>query len=239
MQAYIAAKQNIIRYQQKSDTALLNRLDPEIRKWGPLCPGCLHWYPADNPDTIELSIPGSHNQVNAATALAVGDVFQVPKSLQTQALRNFPGLPHRLELVREVDQVRYYNDSIATTPESVQAAIEAFPEPKVLLLGGYDKGISFRELMEKIVKNPTVEQVILLGAVREKLAAELEQAQIAAQIHTPKFKRADSFDQAVEHARQAARTGMVVLMSPGCASYDMFTNFQQRGNRFRELVAQL
>ena len=154
-------------------------------------------------------------------------------------LFEFKGLEHRLELVRELKEVRYYNDSLATTPDSVMAAMDAFQEPMVLILGGYDKKISLVGLAEKVVQTTTVQAVILLGQVRVKLAQEIEQCKTKAKSSLPIYVKADSLAEAVMLAQRRARPEMVVLLSPGCASYDMFQNFRQRGEQFRQLVHEL
>ncbi|HPY78190.1 MAG TPA: UDP-N-acetylmuramoyl-L-alanine--D-glutamate ligase, partial [Anaerohalosphaeraceae bacterium] len=127
MDEYVKAKQNILRYQGKDDFAVFNRLDPCFREWQKCTPGQVRWYPAEPMEELKQKVPGRHNQVNAAAALAAGEIFGVDPQAARQALARYESLPHRLELVREFEGVRYYNDSIATTPESVIVAIESFP----------------------------------------------------------------------------------------------------------------
>ncbi|KPK77183.1 MAG: hypothetical protein AMJ79_04125 [Phycisphaerae bacterium SM23_30] len=239
MQAYVQAKQNILRYQKKTDAALLNQRDKELAGWEKLTPGEVRWYPKKNEEPIKLQVPGRHNQVNASAAAAVGELFGIEPSAAQEALFEFKGLEHRLELVRELKGVRYYNDSLATTPESVMVAMDAFHEPLVLILGGYDKKISLVHLAEKVVKTTAVQAVILLGQVREKLAQEIEQCKTRANSSFPMDVKVDSLAEAVILAQRRARPGMAVLLSPGCASYDMFQNFRQRGEQFRQLVHEL
>jgi len=243
MDEYIRAKQHILRYQGKKDVAVLNRLDKEVVGWEGLTKGRVVWYPqecagqSDALPKIELRVPGEHNQLNAAAALAVGKVFGIEEKAAREALVKFKGLEHRLEFIRELEGVRYYNDSIATTPQSVLAAVDSFAEKKVIILGGYDKKLPFDELAVKITG--TVEAVVLLGQVREKLKGSIEQEKRRRNEALPVCVQVEDLAQAVAAARGCARDGMVVLLSPACASYDMFNNFQERGKLFKKLVFEL
>lgn len=245
MEEYVRCKQNILRFQKADDVAILNRLDEPLQSWAGMIPSQVRWYPPDPVTPIELQVVGFHNQVNASAALVVAEIFGVEPAAARQALASYKALEHRIEFVREVKGVRYYNDSIATTPESVMVAIDAFKEPKVFILGGYDKKVSFTALAEHIVLAPLkqhaepVMAVVLLGQVREQLFAEIEAAKERYQANFPDCVRAETFEDAVAKAAQMAHSGCVVLMSPACASYDMFVNFTQRGRRFREMVGQL
>lgn len=234
MDEYVWAKKNVFRFQTRDDYLVLNREDEELVKWDKMSQSKVIWFPQRNTEWIELKMPGRHNQMNASAALAVGEIYGVKQEIARDVLCGFPGLPHRLEMVREFEGVRYYNDSISTTPESTIAAIEAFEENKVLILGGYDKKIPFDQLVRKIVGS--VEAVVLLGQVRDTLAEMIEKEKQSRNEKLPTCEKADDFDKAVALARELARPGMVILLSPACASYDMFRNFQQRGERFRQLV---
>ena len=236
MQAYAQAKQNILRFQSPDDRAVLNRLDPVVCRWADSTAAAVTWYPADDRDDIDLQVPGMHNRLNAAAALAVANIMGVDESVSRSALKHFPGLPHRLELVAEIGGLRYYNDSIATTPASVSAAITAFGEKKVIILGGYDKKVPLGGLAEDLVADGTVETVILIGQVRQELSAQIDQAKSKHHKDLPHCELADDLPRAVAQAQAAGRPGMIVLLSPGCASYDMFKNFQDRGEQFRTAV---
>ncbi|MBN2376225.1 MAG: UDP-N-acetylmuramoyl-L-alanine--D-glutamate ligase [Sedimentisphaerales bacterium] len=239
MEKYIRAKQNILRFQKSDGVAVLNRLDSEIVSWSDLAPGRVVWYPDESGQQIELQIPGSHNQLNASAAIATAGLFGVQSESARQALRNFTGLPHRLELIREFQGVRYYNDSIATTPESVIAALNAFGEDKAIILGGYDKKISFEGLIERLVGTGDVRFVALLGQMRHLLAEQIESRKQALGLPGPDYLMVDSLEQAVREVRSHSQEGMVALLSPGCASYDMFENFQDRGRQFCKIVENL
>ncbi|MBN1764038.1 MAG: UDP-N-acetylmuramoyl-L-alanine--D-glutamate ligase [Sedimentisphaerales bacterium] len=234
MEAYVRAKQNIIRYQGEGDYLIINCLEENLSSWAELGKGSVVWYPKDGWEDIELKVPGRHNRLNAAAAMAVGELFGIEPARARERLKRFTGLPHRLELVREFEGVCYYNDSIATTPESVLVALDAFTEPKVLILGGYDKKISLDKLAQGVVGR--VDTVIVLGQVRDSLTALLEKYKELSGEGDPAIIKADNFESGVEKARKAARAGMLVLLSPACASYDMFRNFQQRGEIFKKIV---
>jgi len=237
MEEYVQAKQNILSHQSGRDYAVLNGDDPALQGWEKLTRGEVFWYRLSDSNGLKLKIPGKVNLSNAAAAIAVGRIFNIDKDQIFSALQEFQGLPHRLELVREVAGVRYYNDSIATTPESTLAAIEAFEEKKIFILGGYDKKISFEELADKIVGQAEV--AVLLGQTQQILVQLIEAAKKRHSAQLPICEKADSLSHAVSLARQHARPGSVVLLSPACASYDMFTNFQHRGECFRQIVNEI
>lgn len=187
--------------------------------------------PICNTDSVQL--PGQHNLENACAAISAALEYTDDFSAVEKGLRAFQGLPHRLKLVREVNDIKYYDDSIATTPGSAIAALKAFDEPKVIILGGSDKGADFNELAEMITKN-NVREVITIG----KLGP-----------HIAELIRSKGFDQIsevvggmpaiVEAAQGAARPGDVVIMSPACASFDMFKNYADRGEQFIAAVEKL
>ena len=185
--------------------------------------------------TRELILPGRHNLENALAATAAAWIGGVGKEPIAEVLRSFDGVEHRLEFVREVQGVRYYNDSIATTPESVIAALHAFEGGIVLIAGGSDKGIPFDRLADEIVRH--AKGVVLIGTTAPKIAALVE-ARRGSRAH-PSVMLCDSLEEAVEKASMLARSGDVVLLSPACASYDMFRNFEDRGEQFKEVVGRL
>jgi UDP-N-acetylmuramoylalanine--D-glutamate ligase len=177
----------------------------------------------------KLKLPGDHNVANALAAIAIvasagGDLRAVGEVLET-----FAGVPHRLEFVREVGGVSYINDSIATAPDRTMAALKAIHSPIVLILGGYDKKLDYDTLGEAL-RGSTVHTVVALGDIQDTIV------DVVKRYTDIEVIRADGFDHAVQSASQAARPGDVVLLSPAAASYDMFTNFEARGQRFREMV---
>ena len=185
--------------------------------------------------TEELILPGRHNIENALAATTAAWIGGVGKGPIAEVLRSFEGVAHRLEFVREIQGVRYYNDSIATTPESVIAALDSFEGGIVLIAGGSDKGISFDHLADEIVRK--AKAVVLIGTTASEIAALVE-ARRGSRVH-PFVTRCDSLAEGVRRAQEWAQNGDVVLLSPACASYDMFRNFEDRGNRFKALVEKL
>jgi UDP-N-acetylmuramoylalanine--D-glutamate ligase len=225
MDNYIQSKQNILRYQKPNDHAIINR---NLQAWP--TSATPHYFSNNKTGDIELNIPGHHNQDNAAAALIVTQILNIDATQARSALQTFNGLEHRLEQVRTINGVAWINDSISTTPESTIAAINAFDEKKVLILGGTDKQTPFDQLVEMIAQpESNVETVILLGQTRDKLAQQITQTHK----NHPDIKIVDTLDQAVTYAHTLNTT---TLLSPACASYDMFKNFQERGNRFKALV---
>jgi len=256
MADYIAAKRQLFLYQQPGDFAVLNAADPIVRAWSaagegekfflgavPSAPSGarlegahVHLWRQDATDEValnQLRLSGEHNRFNAACAAAAAWLLGAEPHAIEKGIARFPGLPDRLEFVAAKEGVRFYNDSIATNPESTEAALEAFGEPLVLIAGGSSKRLSFQDLGRKIVER--VKAVVLIGAT----AGEIEAAIRAAGGAAPILRHAQSLDDAVGIAAGVADAGEVVLLSPACASYDMFRNYAERGRMFREAVRAL
>jgi len=231
MDAYAAAKKNIFRFQGTGDVLVLNRACEATAGWTDETPGKVDWFdPAAEP--FELSVPGAHNQANAQAAWAAARALGVQRGEAAEALKEFAGLPHRLEFVAEQGGVRFCNDSKCTTPEGAIVALEAFaPRTAVILVGGYDKHVSFDALGRALAGR--AKAVVALGATREKILAAVR-PQVAGNL--PRIVSAGDFASAVAAARRLAEPGDVVLLSPACASFDMFDNYEQRGQAFGELV---
>jgi UDP-N-acetylmuramoylalanine--D-glutamate ligase len=175
-------------------------------------------------------IRGDHNRENAAAATAAARAAGLDDGAIADALRTFPGVEHRLELVAEIDGVRYVNDSKATNTAAARRGIAAYAgEPLRLILGGSLKGESFDELAASLP--PTVRSIDLIGEASDEIAAALDRAGRG-------YRRSGDLATAVERAASHAEAGDVVLLSPACASYDQFRNFEERGDAFRRLVAE-
>jgi UDP-N-acetylmuramoylalanine--D-glutamate ligase len=184
-----------------------------------------------------FNLPGRANLSNLACAMAVGRCFGLTDKEIMRSLPDFKALPHRLELVADIRGVRWYNDSKATTPDSAIVALEAFENP-IIIAGGYDKHIPFDEFGRKIAEK--AKAAILIGQTAKSIAKVIEEHKCtSAQEHKLKIKFADSLKKAVELANNLAQSGDVVVLSPACASYDMFENYQQRGQQFIDLVVGL
>lgn len=189
----------------------------------------------------DFLVPGLHNVSNAlGAALLAALMGGTPEGIG-RAIRSFKGVPHRIEFVREVEGIRYYNDSIATAPDRTEALLKAITEPLVLILGGYDKGIPFDRLAEKIIDRGC--QIVTLGATAPVIETALHEAwKRAGGVGDGAYSgviRVSTLEEAVKAASAIARRGWSVALSPACASYDMFSGFEERGRIFKELVARL
>ena len=195
----------------------------------------------------DLQLLGEHNVDNVLAAATIAGLAGAGLEAIRGVATTFTGVEHRLEPVGEVEGVRYYNDSIATAPDRTIAALRALPAPLVLILGGYDKRIGFDGLAHEILRSGKVRAVVLTGdtapqirAALERAAGELSrQATPATPFAPPELVAADGFAAAVAAARRVARPGDAVALSPACASYDSFANFEERGRTFKQLVAGL
>lgn len=179
----------------------------------------------------DIKIPGEHNVENYLTAIAaVGN--EVPMDVISSVAKNFGGVEHRIELVRELDGVRYYNDSIASSPTRTIAGLNSFNQKVILIAGGYDKNIPYAPLAPKIREK--VSLLILMGATADKIeAAVLADNSVD---DMPEIVRVSDMSEAVKVARERAVDGDVIMMSPASASFDMYRNFEVRGRHFKELV---
>ena len=255
--AYKKAKQGILLHQREDDGAVLNADDPEVWTWACLCAGQVHGFSVEGEvergaflrdSTIfgrkgerttpvcpagDLVLPGRHNIANALSATAAVQAWGVGEGPIAHVLRTFRGARHRLELIAEVNGVRYINDSIATTPDRTVAALHAYATPILLIAGGYDKGLSYEDLVQVVVSK--VRHLFLLGPTADRITSALEKrGEADLQVH-----RSADLSEAVQESACLARPGEIVLLSPASASYDAFRNFQERGDHFVTLVKQL
>ncbi|HXG35475.1 MAG TPA: UDP-N-acetylmuramoyl-L-alanine--D-glutamate ligase [Dehalococcoidia bacterium] len=180
-----------------------------------------------------LKLRGQHNQDNALAAAAVARTCGVSAGAIAEAVANFRGVPHRLELVATVHGVDYYNDSIATTPERTLAGMRSFQQPLLLLLGGRDKHLPLEELAREACQR--CRAVITFGESGKQLAEAIEKAAREGQ-GQPRLVQTSDLDKAVEAAMGLAQAGDIVLLSPACTSFDAYDNFEKRGEHFRQLV---
>ena len=259
MEEYVAAKENIFAHQQKGDTAIFNYDNEITRKLSGKAAGSVKYfsltqsvlngvylsdgaiYAAEDGiarrimDAADIRLPGLHNVDNYMAAIAaVGDL--VPDDVIVRVARSFCGVPHRIEFVREVRGVRYYNDSIASSPSRAIAALHSFDEKIIMIAGGYDKHIPFDALGDEIAQN--VRLLILCGATANAIRRAVEAAPHYAE-GAPGIMDAASLSDAVTLAAQHAKAGENVVLSPACASFDQFRNFEERGEAFKSLVAAL
>ncbi len=252
LDTYTAAKANLFRHQKPQDTAIYfanNQTSHAIASTSPgkkipyfARPGA---YVADNAIVIdgteicktdELQLLGQHNWQNACAAATI--LWQVTHSVAPirNVLTTFSGLPHRLEFVRELDGVRYYNDSFASVPSASQAAIEAVSGPKVLILGGYDRQLPLEPLVKTIKKHQgDLRTILLIGQSTTRLAAALKAVGVTGFRLSP----ARTMTEIIQEARGQAKNGDSVVLSPGFPSFDMFKNFEDRGLQFNREVHKL
>jgi UDP-N-acetylmuramoylalanine--D-glutamate ligase len=223
LEDYRAAKLRIFERQGPDDVAIVPRGFGEI-------PGDARRveFGVDDPLPAEPLVPGDHNRENAAAATAAARAAGIPDEAIAEALRTFEGIPHRLELVREVNGIRFVNDSKATNPEAAERALSAYPPGTRLILGGSRKNSSYAGLAFEAAKRG-VAKAYLIGEAADEIAEALADAGI-------RFSASRTLEQAVADAFADAEPGEVILLSPACASYDQFRDFEERGQRFRELV---
>ena len=246
MEEYIQAKANMFAHQASEDIAIYFADSLNSHRIASASPGSKITYFAppgayvvdgkimiDNQvlcATSELQLLGKFNWQNACAAATA--VWQVTKDVNAirKALTAFSGLEHRIEFVRELDGVKYYDDSFGTNPETAIVAIEAFEQPKVLILGGSDKGASYQALAKTIAAS-NVRQVLTIGDTGPTIVDALHEEGFEAT--TP---GGDTMEQIVANARAAAKPGDVVLLSPACASFGLFQDYKDRGNQFKQVV---
>ena len=183
--------------------------------------------------TDEIYIPGPHNLENALGAVCVAAAMNVPAPVIRHSLKTFRGVEHRIESVRELDGVEYINDSKGTNVDSTIKAVQTMSQPTVIILGGYDKHASFDPLSREIINSPMIRHAVLIGETAGLIRNSLERAGFTSVTH------ADSMRDAVEKARSIADKGWCVLLSPACASFDMFKDYEERGRVFKEIVKEL
>jgi UDP-N-acetylmuramoylalanine--D-glutamate ligase len=253
LDSYLAAKLRIFANQGNDDLAVYNADDPALAGVdlggcarrvsfcvgaGPDCEvalaeGAIFYDGEPLLATAELGLFGEHNVANAMAAAAAALAMGIDRDAVREGLRSFAGVPHRLEQVAEIDGVRYVNDSKATNVASAAVGLRAFEGGVHAILGGSEKGEDFAPLLDPV--RETCAALYLTGASAERLAEALSPA-IEAGIA---LHRCEGLEDAVRRAAAAARPGEIVLLSPACASFDAFENFEQRGERFRELVTEL
>jgi UDP-N-acetylmuramoylalanine--D-glutamate ligase len=262
MKHYVQAKRGLIDYQGPEGVVVMN-LDNDMTRtignqfgrrtrWfsleaqmpGGACLGGRHILLLDADNTphqlIErqaVKLRGDHNLSNIMAACLMAREAGVSLETMRAVVADFRGVEHRLEFVRELRQVRYFNDTIATSPERLLAALRSFEEPIVLLAGGYDKHLPWESAARLMIHK--ARHVLLFGPATDKIEAALAKAQTEVPAGETTVHRCESLQAAVTLAAQVAQAGDVVLLSPGCASFDAFRDFAERGVRFREWVLQL
>ena len=254
MQCYIDTKARIAENQTKDQICVLNYEDSELKKLADKIPADIFWFSSARPlergiwldgediiykDTEEIKICtihdmqllGVHNYENVMAAVAITMHMGVPVECIRKAIAEFKAVEHRIEFVREVHGVKYYNDSKGTNPDAAIKAVQAMVTPTVVIGGGYDKQSSYEEWIDSF--GDTVKCLVLLGATADKIEATARKAGFTNII------RVASLEEAVKVSAAQAQSGEAVLLSPACASWDMFKSYEQRGTMFKEYVNQL
>lgn len=258
---YIDAKRNILRHQTIHDFAILNKDYPasnesdvetvgkiyKVSREQNIDVGCyvhddkIFLKLTDTEDGIEIIetkdilLPGKHNLENVCAAILAATLSGAQLKSIVQVLKTFKGLEHRLELIKEIHGIRFYDDSFSTTPETAIAAIEAFTEPEILLLGGSSKNSDFTELGNTITEAKNIKAIIKIGAEWDRIKSHIK-GQLS---HVQIFEDCETMQEAVKKAASLAENGDVILLSPACASFDKFKNYKERGNLFKQAVSDL
>ncbi len=255
MENYAAVKESITKNQGKSDFCVLNYEDPYLSVFGDACPARVIWFSSkrrltngyylegeticrdlgEGPETLmnvnDMNLIGVHNYENVMAAIAVSAAFGVPMDIILSTVKSFQAVEHRIEYVATKKGVVYYNDSKGTNPDAAIQAIRAMRWPTLLIGGGYDKKSRYDEWIEAF--DGKVKLLVLIGQTKNKIAA-------CAKVHgLYNVVTADSFQEALEICEQNAVPGDAVLLSPACASWGMFENYEERGRKFKEFVRQI
>lgn len=255
---YVDAKRNIVRWQQATDFAVLNRDYPATHESDIYTEGKVFQVSREREASgdgcfvrqgrlivrrdgkekeimhmRDVLLPGRHNWENISAATMAATLAGVSGKSIADALRAFKGLEHRLELVREVRGVKYYDDSFSTTPETAIAAIEAFDNPEIIILGGSSKNSDFTELGEVLCTRVNIRAVIGIGQEWQQIKAKIQNSKLKI------LEGLSDMQQIVQAAADIAEPGDVVLLTPACASFDMFKNYKDRGNQFKSAVVTL
>jgi UDP-N-acetylmuramoylalanine--D-glutamate ligase len=223
---YVDIKARAIEFAGRDDFAVLNGRDETVRGLAARTQAKVVWFDEHRP-IPPMPLPGRHNMENALAAAAVGRIAGLSDEAINSAIRSFKGVEHRLELVGEWAGVRWYNDSKATNPDAGRVALSAFPgAPVVLIAGGYGSGFELDQWVADVLAN--TEAVVLIGASADLLQEALRE-------HS-KVVRAETLEDAVSAAAALSRLGGVVLLSPAYKSFDMFKDYEDRGDQFKALV---
>ena len=251
MEAYIEAKEDVAKNQTKDDTCVLNYEDEVLRKFGENVNAEVLYFSSqrkldkgiylengnivykDNEETVvchveELQLLGTHNYENVMAASAMAIAYGVPMDVIRKTIKAFAGVAHRIEFVCEKHGVAYYNDSKGTNPDAAIKAVEAMNRKTLLIGGGYDKDSEYEEWIQSF--DGKVKHLVLLGQTREKIAAT------ARRLGFENIIMVDSLKEAVATCAKLAEPGEAVLLSPACASWGMFKNYEERGDKFKEFV---
>jgi UDP-N-acetylmuramoylalanine--D-glutamate ligase len=230
---YASAKGNLFRAQQTGDHAILNADDEVCRSFASLTPATVVWFSGDDIGQLmpmpEIPIPGRHNAENVMAAAAAAQLAGIDRSAIAAAVKTFKAVEHRLEFAGEIDGVRFYNDSKATSVDAASKALDSFDGNLWVILGGKDKGSDYTLLRGRLSRK--AHAALLIGAAADKIASQLAGA-------TPTIHSV-TLDRAIEDAWSRAQRGDTVLLAPACSSFDQYQSYEHRGRHFKELVRKL
>ena len=263
-QEYIEAKENIFKYQNENDLLVLNYDNQITKDFGRYTKSKVVYFSSkqkidngfivDNGvikevesglrrhiiNTKDIKLKGMHNYENICAALAATKNI-VTQEAQIRAIKNFTGVSHRIEFVKEINGAKWYNDSIASSPTRTIAGLNSFDKNITLIAGGYDKNLDYRPLVEPI--NNKVSNLILLGETSQKIynvvTNDIRIREPKDQKNKVNIYKVQTLEEAVNKAKEVSSKGDTVLFSPASASFDMFKNFEERGNKFKQLVNRL
>lgn len=250
---YIQAKANIVRYQNKNDLAVLNADNQISSSFASLTPGRIYCFSRVRKvnggyirnkkiflfdkligSVKKLQLRGVHNWDNVCAAITGASLTGASLKSIKNTIFSFRGLEHRLEFVRKVNDISFYNDSFSTTPETAIAAIRSFDQPIILIAGGSEKGSDYTQLGKEITQS-SVKSLILIGEMAKKIKKVVQEAGFQGKI----IYKPGRIREIVAQAFTEAEKGDIVLLSPGCASFDMFKNYKDRGVQFKKYVKAL
>jgi UDP-N-acetylmuramoyl-L-alanyl-D-glutamate--2,6-diaminopimelate ligase len=236
---YVDAKSNIIRYQDKNGIAFINNEYATTRAFSKLAKGKVVFFSKnalDDKFKKHVRLLGEHNLENVAAAVSVAKTLEINDAMIIKAISGFTGLEHRLEMVRSINGVTFYNDSFSTNPEPTIAAVKSFNHPMTIILGGSDKGLDYTKMGKVIAATKNVKNILLIGNTAKKINHALIKARYGGNLlHLGK----PSMEKIVAEAFRVTPKGGVVVLSPASASFDMFKDYKERGKVFKESVRNL
>lgn len=241
MEEYFQDKLAILQFQKKTDWAVLNADNSWTKKAAAETNARIKWFSStDLPRDAMLRVPGEHNRVNAAAALQAASILGVKGKEGLKIVEGFRGVPSRLETIATIDGVDYINDTTSTTPAAGIAALQAIKKPIILIAGGSSKKLNLQPFTEEIIKRAK-HVIFLSGEGTDEMfvtIASLDPSTRRRLLAQDDIRAFDDFRQAIEKTRELTEPGDAVLLSPGCASFSMFTNEFERGEQFNHIVRQ-
>ena len=251
VEEYVKAKESIVRYQSMEDFAVINADFETSSKFSKKTSAKIYFFSTkkstngvyieggivrsniEKPEEIisarEILLPGKHNLQNVCAAVSIAKIFDIENNKIKNVLKSFKGLKHKLQLIKEISGVRYFNDSFSTTPETTIAAIEAFNEPKIIIIGGSSKKSDFSQMAKIVSSTSSIKNIILIGTESSIIKKALLEHNTPENLLVEGLK---DMKQIVKVATELSSPGDVVILSPACASFDMFKNYKDRGEQF-------